>query len=150
LGQVGQVPLEPGKLPIEHQPRADGLAVRIEPADALRSPLPLDRAPRGALQEAGRPALGDERQVLGGGDATHRQRHETEVIDPVPWGCADKLTQVIRAGRWGQRLAPFAVVGVIFLLTRIAFLLLTVREREFVLPSVTNDVKLTYTQWYEI
>jgi hypothetical protein len=38
----------------------------------------------------------------------------------------------------------------VFVCTRIALLLLTVREHEFVLPSVTNDVKYIYSQWYHV
>ncbi|MGQ0844112.1 MAG: glycosyltransferase 87 family protein [Sporichthyaceae bacterium] len=49
-----------------------------------------------------------------------------------------------------NRLAPFVLVGVVFVCTRIAMLLLTVREQEFVLPSVTNDVKYIYSQWFNV
>ncbi|MGQ0466077.1 MAG: glycosyltransferase 87 family protein [Sporichthyaceae bacterium] len=60
-------------------------------------------------------------------------------------------TKVERPGAaaW-QRLAPFLVVGLVFVCTRIALLLLTVREEEFVLPSVTNDVKYIYSQWFNV
>jgi hypothetical protein len=46
--------------------------------------------------------------------------------------------------------APFVLVSALFVATRIFLLLFTVREREFILPSVTNDVKYIYTQWYYV
>jgi hypothetical protein len=46
--------------------------------------------------------------------------------------------------------APFVLVSALFVATRIFLLLFTVRERYFVLPSVTNDVKYIYTQWYYV
>jgi len=60
-------------------------------------------------------------------------------------------TKVERRGAaaWRQ-LAPFVVVAIVFVSTRIALLLLTVREEEFVLPSVTNDVKYIYSQWFNV
>jgi len=45
---------------------------------------------------------------------------------------------------------PFVAVGLLFLATRAALLLFTVREREFVMPSVTNDVKEIYSRWYDV
>jgi hypothetical protein len=45
---------------------------------------------------------------------------------------------------------PFLAVGLVFLATRTALLLFTVREREFILPSVTSDVRETYSRWYDV
>jgi hypothetical protein len=45
---------------------------------------------------------------------------------------------------------PFLAVGLLFLATRTALLLFTVRERDFVMPSVTNDVKEIYSRWYDV
>lgn len=61
----------------------------------------------------------------------------------------------IRSSRAAARpslraISPFLAVGLLFLATRTALLLFTVREREFVLPSVTNDVREIYTRWYEV
>jgi hypothetical protein len=52
-------------------------------------------------------------------------------------------------GKWPV-IAPFALVSALFVATRIVLLLFTVRERYFVLPSVTNDVKYIYTQWFYV
>jgi len=41
------------------------------------------------------------------------------------------------------------LVCLVFVLTRVALLLLTIRERDFGLPPVTNDVKYIYAQWYQ-
>ncbi len=41
-------------------------------------------------------------------------------------------------------------MGIVFACTRVTLLLLTVREHEFVLPSVTNDVKYIYSQWFHV
>lgn len=68
------------------------------------------------------------------------------------WGRLSHVhTKVERRGAaaWKQ-LAPFAVVALVFVCTRIALLLLTVREDQFVLPSVTNDVKYIYSQWFNV
>jgi hypothetical protein len=46
--------------------------------------------------------------------------------------------------------APFLAVGLLFLATRTALLLFTVREHDFVLPSVTNDVREVYARWYDV
>ncbi|WP_293768989.1 glycosyltransferase family 87 protein [Sporichthya sp.] len=47
-------------------------------------------------------------------------------------------------------MAPFLAVGALFVVTRTVLLLFTVREREFVLPSVTNDVREIYSRWYDV
>ncbi len=47
-------------------------------------------------------------------------------------------------------LAPFLAVAGLFLVTRIVLLLFTVREREFILPSVTSDVRDTYSRWFDV
>ncbi|HZE65338.1 MAG TPA: glycosyltransferase family 87 protein [Sporichthyaceae bacterium] len=52
-------------------------------------------------------------------------------------------------GKWPV-VAPLVLVSAFFVATRIILLLFTVRERFFVLPSVTNDVKYIYTQWYYV
>lgn len=49
-----------------------------------------------------------------------------------------------------RAISPFIAVGVLFLATRAALLLFTVREHEFVLPSVTNDVRDVYSGWYAV
>lgn len=46
--------------------------------------------------------------------------------------------------------APFLAVVLVFLATRTALLVLTVREHDFVLPTVTSDVRDTYTRWYDV
>lgn len=61
----------------------------------------------------------------------------------------------IRSSRAAARpslraISPFLAVGALFLITRTVLLLFTVREREFVLPSVTNDVRDIYSRWYEV
>jgi type IV secretory pathway VirB2 component (pilin) len=45
---------------------------------------------------------------------------------------------------------PFLAVAALFLATRTALLLFTVRERDFVLPSVTADVRDIYSHWYDV
>jgi hypothetical protein len=78
LRQVGQILLDLGQLPVEHQPGADDLVVGVDPADRLAAPLPLHLAPRRRLQEADAgPAL-DVRQVLGRTDGPHRDCHGEE------------------------------------------------------------------------
>jgi Glycosyltransferase family 87 len=52
-------------------------------------------------------------------------------------------------GKWPV-VAPFVLVSAFFVATRTFLLLFTVRERRFILPSVTNDVKYIYTQWYYV
>ncbi|HUR74665.1 MAG TPA: glycosyltransferase family 87 protein [Sporichthya sp.] len=49
-----------------------------------------------------------------------------------------------------RAIRPFLAVGLLFLATRTALLLFTVREREFVLPSVTADVREIYSRWYDV
>ncbi len=49
-----------------------------------------------------------------------------------------------------RSVAPFLAVGALFVATRIALLLFTVREREFVLPSVTADVRDIYSRWFDV
>ncbi|WP_344604903.1 glycosyltransferase family 87 protein [Sporichthya brevicatena] len=61
----------------------------------------------------------------------------------------------IRSSRAAARpslraIGPFLAVVALFLATRTALLLFTVREREFVLPSVTNDVRDIYSRWYDV
>ena len=61
----------------------------------------------------------------------------------------------IRSSRAAARpswraISPFLAVGLLFLATRTMLLLFTVREREFVLPSVTSDVREIYTRWYDV
>ncbi|MGQ0623109.1 MAG: glycosyltransferase 87 family protein [Sporichthyaceae bacterium] len=50
-------------------------------------------------------------------------------------------------GRWRT---PLVAVVAVFLATRIALLLFTVREREFILPSVTSDVRDIYSRWFDV
>ena len=45
---------------------------------------------------------------------------------------------------------PVIALGMLFVATRIALLLFTVNEREFILPSVTNDVREIYTSWFDV
>lgn len=47
-------------------------------------------------------------------------------------------------------MAPFLAAAALFVVTRTVLLLFTVREREFVLPSVTNDVRDIYSRWYDV
>lgn len=55
----------------------------------------------------------------------------------------------VTVSRW-PALAPLLAVTLLFVLTRIALLVLTIREREFVMPSVTNDVRFIYRDWYDV
>ncbi|MGQ0629865.1 MAG: glycosyltransferase family 87 protein [Sporichthyaceae bacterium] len=45
---------------------------------------------------------------------------------------------------------PLVAVVAVFVATRVALLLFTVREREFILPSVTNDVRDIYSRWFDV
>lgn len=45
---------------------------------------------------------------------------------------------------------PLIALALLFVATRIALLLFTVNEREFILPSVTNDVREIYISWYDV
>lgn len=45
---------------------------------------------------------------------------------------------------------PLIALGLLFVATRTTLLLFTVNEREFILPSVTNDVREIYISWYEV
>jgi hypothetical protein len=49
-----------------------------------------------------------------------------------------------------RAISPFLAVGLVFIATRTALLLFTVREREFVMPSVTADVRDIYSRWYDV
>ena len=73
LGQIGQVALHLGQLPVQHQAGADQLVVGVEPAERLVSPLGLHRTPGRRLQEAGRGQGADEAEVLLGADRAHGQ-----------------------------------------------------------------------------
>jgi hypothetical protein len=45
---------------------------------------------------------------------------------------------------------PLIALGLLFVATRTTLLLFTVNEREFILPSVTNDVREIYISWYDV
>lgn len=65
------------------------------------------------------------------------------------WRSQEALRAAVLELNW-RAMAPFLAVGGLFLITRIILLLFTVREREFILPSVTSDVRDTYSRWYDV
>ena len=76
LGQVGQVPLDLGDLPVENQPDTDQLPGGVvEPAEVLRPPLVLHVGPCRDLAVARRGQALDVGQVLLAADGPQGQAH---------------------------------------------------------------------------